>query len=314
MIIETNIGENAPHPKSLDTAQSPVTDLGVSDQAESMKWEIDCIDDYDPEADLNHVETILDGYGSLLSKEVAPDMQITGNEAYAKGALSIYGAEDWVENLKKGAETAYKAIIETLKKIKDFFFGDGAKRVEEADARANESLQAMGKLDLDAPIKEESKLTNPLSYLKGIQESVDLEKVYEKYPSVKTAMENITSSIERVKESKTVGQLGAVFQDARKKAATAGTTISDTLKKAVTEAEKKANEMRSPKTAQDDSNKEVQAALKEEHKETTNEAKEQVKESKVLAGLQNKIVSLLNAIGTNAGNVKGEQEPSKFKG
>lgn len=312
--IETNILDHTLGNGQEEPA-SEVTNLGLDAKVENEKWTIECSEiPYEAESELTHVEAVLDGYGSLLGKELSPTMALAGNEAYAWGVLSIYGGEDWVENLKKGAETVYNSIIETLKKIKDFFFGDGEKRVEDADARANESLQAMGKLDLEAPIKEDSTITNPLSYLKGIQESVDLEKVYEKYPNVKTAMENISSSIGKVKDSKTIGQLGAVFQDARKKAADAGSAISSTLKKAIDDAEKKANEMRSPKTAEADSNEEVKSALKEEHKATTEEAKEQVKETRILAGLQNKIVTFLNAIGTNAGKVKGEQEPSKFKG
>lgn len=261
-----------------------------------------------------HMEDVLTGYADLLSRDEVNELSVSGNEAYALSVLRIYGMESWTESIKKGAEAAYKAIVETLKKIKDFFFGDGEKRVEEADSKAGESVKAMAALDMNAPLQEESKAKNPLTFFKGLQESAELEKVFEKYPSVKTAMDKISASVGRVKDSETVGQLGAVYQDMRKSAAAAGTAISGSLRKALTEAEKKANAMRNPKTLPEDATAEMKAAAKEEHQAVVTDAREDTKETRVLAGLQNRIVSMLNAIGSSASSIKGEKKESEFKG
>ena len=72
--------------------------------------------------------------------------------------------------------------------------------------------------------------------------------------------------------------------------------------------------MKSPKTVADDAPQEVKDAAKAEHKESVDEAKEETKQSRLLASLRNKIVGVLNSISSNANSVKVDEPESEFKG
>lgn len=269
------------------------------------------------DTEIDHVVSVLDGYGSMLTKEEIEYASLTGNEAYAYSVLQLHGfagSESWVDTMKQTAETAYKAIIETLRSIKAFFFGDGKKAVEEADKKAVESLKSLAELDMNAPIKEESKLTNPLTYFKNPAESVELENLYTKYPAVKAALEKVQGATSRIANAKAVGQLGAVYQEMRKKASEASGVLTKALEEALKSAEAAANEMKAGPKAQEDATNEIKQAAKEQQKENVDTAKEETRYSKALGGLRNKITTMLNAISNNANSVKGETKEPEFKG
>lgn len=298
MMVETNIlDDGLTNPDLVEVAcEVPVSD--VDDQ-------------------VDHMVAVLDGYGSMLTKEEIEYASLTGNEAYAYSVLQLHGfsgSESWVDTMKQSAETAYKAIIETLRTIKEFFFGDGKKAVEEADKKAVESLESLAKLDMNAPIKEESKLTNPLTYFKNPGESVELENLYAKYPAVKEALEKVQGATSRIANAKAVGQLGAVYQEMRKKASEASGAITKALESALKSAEDAANEMKAGPKAQEDATNEIKQAAKEQQKENVDTAKEETRYSKALGSLRNKITTMLNAISNNANSVKGETKESEFKG
>ncbi|UOX39599.1 hypothetical protein [Aeromonas phage ZPAH34] len=269
------------------------------------------------ESDIDHVVDILDGYSGVLSKEQLDFAAMSGTEAYGMTVLKLHGfqgSESWVDTLKSSGEAAYKAIIETLRKIKEFFFGDGKKVAEEADKKAVESLEALSKLDMNAPIKEETKLTNPLSYFKGLGESVELENLMKKYPTLETAIENCKAATSRIANAKTVGQLGAVYTEMRKKASDASKAVTTALEQAVKEAETAAEKMRKGPSVSDDVTNEIQQAAKAEQKETVDTAKEETKNTKLLGSIRTKITGMLNAISNNANSVKPETKESEFKG
>ncbi|WNV45833.1 hypothetical protein [Aeromonas phage AerS_266] len=267
--------------------------------------------------DIDHVVEILDGYGSMLSKEQLDFAAMSGTEAYSITTLKLHGfqgSESWVDTLKSSGEAAYKAIIETLKKIKEYFFGDGKKAAEEADKKAVESLESLSKMDMEAPIKEESKLTNPLTYFKGIGESVELENLMKKYPALGTAIENCKAAASRVSNAKTVGQLGAVYTEMRKKAAEASKAVTTVLEQSVKAAEQSAEKMRKGPSVSEDATSEIQQAAKAEQKEAVDTAKEETKGTKLLGSIRTKITGMLNAISNNANSVKPETKESEFKG
>ena len=266
--------------------------------------------------ELDHVEEVLDGYSQLLSHDVMEHANLQGSESYAMTVLKLRGyegCESWMETLKKSAEAAYKAIIETLSSIKEFFFGEGEKQVQAADEKAQESVEALAELDKSAPIKD-GKVKEPTSYFKGLGESVEIQKLLDEHPSLKQAIDKISQSVSRVANSQTVGQLGAVYQDIRKSASSCAEELNKKLKETLAKAEKAANEMKSPKTVADDAPQEVKDAAKAEHKESVDEAKEETKQSRLLASLRNKIVSVLNSVSSNANSVKVDKPESEFKG
>lgn len=270
-----------------------------------------------PEGDIDHVVQVLDGYSSLLNKEQLDFAAMSGAEAYGLTVLKLHGfqgSESWVDTLKSSAEAAYKAIIETLKNIKEFFFGDGKKLAEEADKKAVESLESLSKLDMEAPIKEESKLTNPLTYFKGVGESVELENLMKKYPALETALENCKAATSRIANAKTVGQLGAVYSEMRKKASEASKTITQVLEQSVKQAETAAEKMRKGPSVTEDATSEIQQAAKAEQKEAVDTAKEETKGTKLLGSIRTKVTAMLNAISNNANSVKPETKESEFKG
>lgn len=270
------------------------------------------------ESDFDHTIDLLDGYKSMITREELTFAALNGSEAYTLSVMKLHGfagTESWVDTIKKAAETFYKTIKETLKAIKDYFLGDGAKQVEEAGDRAKEAVVAMAELDHDAPIPDESKVRNPLSYFKGIQESVDLEELFKEYPNVKAAMDKIQTTVGKVKESDTVAKLGGVYQEMRTNAASAADAITQAIQKALSNAEKSAEEVRKVNPSPvEDSPKEVQDGFKEEHKQNVEKAKEETKRAKALSGMRTKITSLLNSITSNAGAVKTEKKESAFKG
>lgn len=266
--------------------------------------------------ELDHVEEVLDGYSQLLSHDEMEHANLQGSESYAMTVLKLRGyegCESWMETLKKSAEAAYKAIIETLRSIKEFFFGEGEKQVQAADEKAQESVEALAELDKSAPVPD-GKVKEPTSYFKGLGESVEHQKLLDKHPSIKQVIDKINQSVSRVANSQTVGQLGAVYQDIRKSAAGAAEELTKKLKESISKAEKAANEMKSPKTVADDAPQEVKDAAKAEHKETVDEAKDETKQSRLIASLRNKIVTVLNAVSSNANSVKVEKPESEFKG
>lgn len=267
--------------------------------------------------EIEHIETVLDGYSELLTKEDMGMNNLQGSECYAMTVLQLRGyagCESWTESLKKGAEAAYKAIIDILRSIKEFFFGEGEKQVQAADTKAQDAVEAMAELPKEAPIPEDSKAKEPSSYFKGVGESVELNKLLEKHPSIKQAIDKLSQSVSRVSNSQTVGQLGAVYQDIRKSASSLGSEVSKKLKDTLSAAEKSAEKIKTPKTVSDDAPQEVKDATKAEHKENVDAAKEETKESRILAGLRNKIVTVLNSISSNAKTVKVEKPESEFKG
>lgn len=269
------------------------------------------------ESDIDHVVDILDGYSSVLSKEQLDFAAMSGTEAYGMTVLKLHGfqgSESWVDTLKSSGEAAYKAIIETLRKIKEFFFGDGKKAAEEADKKAVESLETLSKLDMNAPIKEDTKLTNPLSYFKGLGESVELENLMKKYPTLETAIENCKAATSRIANAKTVGQLGAVYTEMRKKASDASKAVTTALEQAVKEAEAAAEKMRKGPSVSEDAGSEIQQAAKAEQKETVDTAKEETKNTKLLGSIRTKITGMLNTISNSANSVKPETKESEFKG
>lgn len=315
MYIESSIQEHI-HP-DLDTAG--VTTL--PQEHEDQDCPVVCAEGWTDrfEEELEHAETVLTGYSNMLSADELEYAALAGVEAYSYATLSLYGysgMESWVENMKKGAEAAYKAIIETLKKIKEFFMGDGKRQADEASKKAEEAVNALAELDGNAPIPDEAKSRNPLSYFKGVQESVDLEELYAKHPTVKSALEKIEASVSRVKNAEVVSQMGAVYQDIRKQASAAAEVIGGVISKALRDGEAAANKMRKVDVSSnaESSPPEVQAAKKEEHKANVDEAKEQTKQSRLLASLRTKVVSTLNSLSSVAGSIKGEAKESEFKG
>lgn len=275
---------------------------------------------YDPypqekmDEDVDHVVRILDGMGELLSDDRSGEL--TGNEKYALSCLRLYGYsgnEGLKDDMKKAGEAAYKSIIEILKKIKDFFTGEGRAALEAGEESAKNGLEILAKSDKAKPVAENSKFVNVEALkkkllVKGISEVLTTDK------NLETLHSGILSNIERLKNAKTVANVGAVYQLVVNDAAKLGDAIQRKGRDVVAAAERKANEIRNVKDVTDTSDNEAKQGVKGEQKAGIDGAKADAAVARGYAVLQRAITGLFGTISANSTALAGAKVDSNFKG
>lgn len=268
--------------------------------------------------ELDHVDFMVDGLCSLMSTSDAERNKLTGNEShyvFQSDILKYAGTENKVgDKIKEVASNLYKSITEMLKRISDYFFGEGEKAAEAAAEGSQATIDALMKMDGNTPISDDSPARNPDAIMKALEGGVEFNEIVEENSALGSAMASIRSAAEKVKGAATVAQLRSVLAEVQKASEKAIDEVSNSLRKTVSAANTAAGKLRNAKVPKDDDTSEVSSAIKQENAEASEEAKDETKKARIIGGMRNKIVSALNSVSATAKSIKEKPAESKFKG
>lgn len=288
-------------------------DAVVSDDSEYFDCET--YPQAEMDGDMEHVDRILTGMGELLSQEELGG-QLTGNEKYALSVLRLHGYdgnEGLRDDLKKAGEAAYKSVVEILAKVKAYFKGEGKEQKEAAEAKAKSGIEILAKGDKAKPVNENSKAIDAQSFKNKLLVK-GADSVIASDSSLKSKFDHLITSISRLEQCKTVGNVGAVYQLITSEASKLADEVSRGAERFISEAENKAKQLRSPKNISETSDREAQSAAKGEQKATTDETKQAAALARGRAVVSRALNNLMGAIGTNATALAGAKVDSNFKG
>lgn len=271
------------------------------------------------DADFDYLDWMYDGMESLLTKSTQVDFKsMMGGESHYclhLDASNYAGMEDkFSDGIKKAARALYDNINNMLKRIREYFFGDGAKAAEQAQANAESTINAMSDLRGDTPIPEDSPARNPDNYIKALEGGVEFNELKEENSGLGSAIDKVKAAAMKVRNATTVNQLRAVYAEIGKAATAGNTVVAETLRKTLGAAEQASRKLQSAKVPKEGDTPEVKAAIKEENSEITEKAKEETKKARLVGGVRNKFVGSLNALSKMAKSVKEKPEEPKFKG
>lgn len=243
---------------------------------------------------------------------------LAGNENYYclhLDALSgMEAGNKYIDTIKEAGKRLYDQVTDMLKRIREYFAGEGKAA---ADAKLNEAkatTDGLGKMNPSAPLGDDHPARNPDTYIKDLEGGVDFNELIEEDSQLRGAMEKVRRAFEPVKNAKTVGQLRAVYAQAIKASEDAIRVVSSSLDKKVRAAEAAASKLRNPKTPKDGDPKEVSDAVKQENQEATDTAKTETRQARIVGGMRNKIVAALGHIQSSSRGLKDKMPKSKFKG
>lgn len=277
-----------------------------------------CPSDVRLDNDLDHLDWMFDGYASLLNGSKESFDAMTGNEAYYAlhyDANQYAGTENkFTDGIKKAAQALYNSITTMLKRISEYFFGDGEKAAEAASDNAEKTVDALMKMDGNTPIPEDSPARNPEALVKSLEGGVEYEEVKEENSDLDRVITSVKSAAEKVKSAATVGQLRQVYGEIQKNANVGIQVVGKSLKTTLGKANTAAQKLRSAKVPGEDDAAEVKTAIKQENQEAADEAKDETKKARIIGGVRNKLVATLTAMTANAKGLKEKPVESSFKG
>lgn len=271
------------------------------------------------DADFVYLDWCLDGMESLLN-DSSPTFfdSLTGAESYYclhLDAKQYAGMENkFAEGAKKAAKALYDNIMGVLKRIREYFFGEGEKAADEAQSKAEESVAATMEMDGNTPIPEDSPARNPDNYVKALEGGAEFQEVKEGDTKLAGALERVKSAALKVRDCDTLAKLRPVLIEIGKATNAGNEAVKGALRTTLGEAEKAASKLRNVKVANDEDAGEVKTAVKQENQEATNEAREETKKARIVGGIRNKFVSTMNAISKYSKTIKEKPAESKFKG
>lgn len=268
--------------------------------------------------DFIHLEWIFDGLENLIVNPVPSFSQLTGNESHFvlfDEAWRLGGCENkfW-DGVKSTGRRLFEQIQDMLKRIRDFFFGEGEDTAKASLDKAMNSVTAMMKLGGSAPIPADSPMRDPDTYIKPLEGGVEFEEVKEENRALATSIAKVKSIAQNVKGADTVSKLRAVYAEMGKAAAAGINSVSVALKPTLTKAERAAGKLRNIKLPKDNDPGEVSEAIRIEYSENSREAKEQTKKARIIGGIRNKFVGTLNQISAQSKRIKDNPPKSKFRG
>lgn len=270
------------------------------------------------EREFEHLDWLYSGMESLLNGSRDQFKAMTGNESYYAlhyDANSYAGNENkFTDGIKKAAAALYESISNMLKRINEYFFGDSQKTADEAAEKASDAITALGEMDGNAPVPEDSPARNPEGIMKSLSGGVDFNEIKEKNPELASAIDAISNAAQKVKDCDTIAKLRTVYNEIGSSASKAMGTVSSSLRTTLSAANTAANKLRSPKIPNEDDPAEVKNGIKEENQEIANEAKDETKKARIIGGVRNKIVGALNSISTLSKGIKDTPAKSDFKG
>lgn len=271
------------------------------------------------DADFKYIDWMLDGMESLICNTGVDFKSLSGNESwyclhFDADQLAGNEANKYIDSIKTVAGNLYKNLTDMLKRVREYFFGEGEKAAVESAENATEAVNAMADLNGAAPIPDDAPSRDPGTYLTSLEGGTEVNELLDEMPELKAALEKIKASAQKVKDSKTVASMRATYAEMVKAANAGIQTVSGSLRKALSEAEKAAGELRNPKLPKEGDTPEVQSAIKQENQEGIAEAKSETKKTRLIGGIRNKIVSALNTVTAQSKATKDKLPDSKFKG
>lgn len=275
------------------------------------------MENVNPEIELQHAEWLCDGYSAITTGD-SSFSHLSGNESFfhLHHDIQAYAgteAKYW-DGVKETATRLYKQIGDILKRVREYFFGEGAKAAEESQVSAQEAITAMLDLGPSAPVPLDHPARNPATYIKPLEGGTEFQEVMKENGQLAASINKVKSVAEKVKNCDTVGKLRAVYNEMSKAANQGIKNVSASLKTTLTEAEQATAKLRNPKVPKDGDPKEVLTAIKQENGEIASEAKAGTKKSRIIGGVRNKLVGTLNQIASQSKKVKDAPPPSGFKG
>lgn len=272
----------------------------------------------DIDAELDHVDFLFDGFNSVLNGSEEQFKAMTGAESFYVfhlDASRYAGTENkFTDGIKKASQQLYESITTMLKRISDYFFGEGEKAAEKASDNAASTIGALVDMDGNTPIPEDSPARNPEALIKSLDGGVEYNEVKEENGDLSSVMHRIKTAAEKVKDCDTVAKLRIVYADVKKAADGGIQSVSQALRKTINNANSAADDLRKAKIPKEDDTPEVKKAIQDDNKEATEEAKEETKKARIIGGMRNKIVGALNAMSSAAKSIKDQPKESKFKG
>lgn len=271
------------------------------------------------DADFVYLDWAYGGLESLISNPSQSFFNsLSGSESYYclhLDAKNYAGMENkFIEGAKKAAKALYDNIMKVIKRIREYFFGEGEKAAEDAQSKAEESVSNMAELSDATPIPEDSPARNPDNYVKSLEGGAEFGEVKEENSSLASAIEKVKAAALKVRDCDTVGKLRPVLIEIGKATNAGNEAVKGALRATLSGAEKAAGKLRDVKAAEDDDAGEVKTAVKSENQANMNEAREETKKARIIGGIRNKFVSSMNAISKYANSIKEKPEESKFKG
>jgi len=268
--------------------------------------------------EFDHLEWCFDGAVTVADAGGNGFAALTGNENHyslLSDMMGLAGTEASVmDAAKEVAKKLYDNITAMLKRISTYFFGDAKKSAEDALEKAEKGIAALGDVEGNTPIPEDSPLRNPENIMKALDGGAEYNEIKEENRDLGSAMDKIRAAAEKVKGCDTVAKLRSVLGEVYTASSQGVQSVGTSLRKCLSETQNAANKLRTPKVADEDDTPEVKAGIKEENKEASDEAKEGTKKARIIGGMQNKIIAGLNSISKMATSVKEKPAPSNFKG
>lgn len=220
----------------------------------------------------------------------------------------------YMESVKKVAQNLYKNLMDMLKRVREYFFGEGEQAAVDAAKNATEAVEALNEMQGGAPISDDAAARDPNVFMKALQGGAEFQEILKEYPDLANAIEKVRKSATDIGNSTTVATIRTKYAELIKNANTGIQTVSGTLKRALSEAEKKTGELKNPKTPNESDTTEIKDGVKQENSAMIDAAKEETKKVRLIGGIRNKLVAALNAVSTQSKTVKDKPPQSKFKG
>ncbi len=222
--------------------------------------------------------------------------------------------KSYIDSVKKVAQNLYKNLMDMLKRVREYFFGEGEQAAVDAAKNATDAVNAMADLNSAAPIPDDAAARDPSTYLKALEGGTEYNELLNEYPDLKNAIERVKASASKISNSDTVGKLRASYADLVKNANNGIQAVTGALRRVMADAEKKTGELKNPKVPGTGDTTEVKAGIKEQNQQTIAEAKEGTKKARLVGGVRNKLVAALSAISAQSKTIKDKPPQSKFKG
>lgn len=269
--------------------------------------------------DFDMLNWMYSGMESLLCTDQQTHFKsMTGNESYYClhfDANQYAGVENKLsDGIKKAAATLYANISDVLKRVREYFFGEGEKAAEASVDNTDAVVDALSELRADTPIAADHPSRNPENYVKSLEGGTEFQELKKENNDLGSMLDKLKLTAEKVKDCDTVGKLRTVYAEMAKTGSNGIQTVSSVLRKTLSNAESAAGKLRSPKIPEDDDTGEVKAGIKQDNQEAISNAKEETVKARLVGGVRNKVVGTLNAISKFGKSIKEKPTESKFKG
>lgn len=254
------------------------------------------------------INAALEGPGTLSGNESYYVLHLDA-EAYAGTEANKY-----VDGLKDAAKRLYTQVTDMLKRIREYFSGEGKAAADAQVEEAKRVSEVLTKMTPSTPIPDDHPARNPETYIKSLEGGADFQELIAEDSTLKNAMDKVSRAFAPVKNAATVGQLKGAYAQAIKASEDAIKAISTSLDKKVRSAEQAANKLRNPKVPKESDPAEVSAGVKQESQEAMEQAKTETRQARIIGGMRNKVVAALGNIQSATKGLKEKMPKSKFKG